>query len=116
MEKLTVYQKPTCSTCRQTLGLLREAKVPFVTIDYFATPISVTTLRNLLKKMGLSPRDILRKGEETYKKLELDSKELSDDELIKLMVIYPDLMQRPIVEKGDRAVLARPPENVRALL
>ena len=116
MEKLTVYQKPTCSKCRETLKLLREAKANFMTVDYFATPISVPTLRKLLQKMGLSARELLRTNEEIYKKLGLDEKELSDDELIKLMVVYPDLMQRPIVEKGDSAVLGRPPENVKALL
>ena len=67
MDKLTVYQKPTCSTCRATLALLRETKTPFVTVDYFATPLSVATLKNLLKKLGMSPRDILRTGEEIYK-------------------------------------------------
>jgi len=115
MDKLTVYQKPTCSTCRATLSLLREAKAPFVTIDYFATPLSAT-LKNLLKKLGMSPRDLLRTGEEVYKKLELDKKAVSDVELIKLMVVYPELIQRPIVEKGDRAILARPAESVKSLL
>src|SRR5207247_11449345 len=69
-----------------------------------------------LKKLGVSPREILRTGEEIYKQLQLDTKELSDDELIRLMVVYPDLIQRPIIEKGDRAVMGRPPENVKALL
>ena len=116
MEKLTVYQKPTCSTCRQTLTLLREAKAKFVTIDYFATPMSTATLRRLLQKLGLPPRQLLRTKEETYKKLQLDEKELSDEELIKLMVIHPELIQRPIVERGEQAVLGRPPDNVKALL
>jgi arsenate reductase len=116
MEKLTVYQKPTCTTCRNTLTLLREAHASFVTIDYFATPMSAPTLRRLLKKLNLSPREILRTNEEQYKKLELDKKEIPDEELIKLMVVYPELIQRPIIEKGDRAVLGRPPENVKALL
>lgn len=116
MEKLTVYQKPTCSTCRQTLDLLREAKAKFVTIDYFATPLSTATLRRLIQKLGISPRQLLRTKEETYKKLHLDEQEPSDEELIKLMVIYPELIQRPIIEKGDKAVLGRPPENVKPLL
>ncbi len=116
MDKLTVYQKPTCTKCRETLALLREAKANFVTIDYFATPMSAATLRRLLQKLGRTPREILRTGEEIYKKLELDKKEVSDSELIKLMVVYPELIQRPIIEKGDRAVLGRPPENVKALL
>ena len=116
MEKLTVYQKPSCSKCRETLTILREAKTDFVTVDYFATPLTMATLRRLVKKLGGSARDILRTGEEIYKQLELKRKELSDDELMKLMVLYPDLIQRPIIEKGDQAVVGRPPENVRSLL
>ena len=116
MEKLTVYQKPTCSTCRQTLALLREAKAQFVTIDYFATPLSTATLRRLIQKLGIPPRQLLRTKEETYKKLQLDEKELNDEELIKLMVIHPELIQRPIIEKGDKAILGRPPESVKSLL
>lgn len=116
MEKLTVYQKPTCSKCRETLAILREAKANFVTVDYCASPLTVATLRRLVKKLGVSPREILRTGEEIYKRLQLDSQQLSDDELIKMMVVYPDLMQRPIIEKGEQAVLGRPPENVKALL
>jgi arsenate reductase (glutaredoxin) len=116
MEKLTVYQKPTCTKCRETLKLLREAKASFVTVDYFATPVSVATLRRLVKKLGVSPREILRTNEEVYTRLGLDKRELSDDELIKLMVVYPDLMQRPIIETEQQAVLGRPVENVKALL
>jgi arsenate reductase (glutaredoxin) len=116
MEKLTVYQKPTCSTCRQTLALLREAKAKFVTIDYFATPLSTSTLRRLIQKLGITPRQLLRTNEETYKKLQLDEQEPSDEELVRLMVLHPELIQRPIIEKGDKAVLGRPPENVKALL
>jgi arsenate reductase len=116
MEKLTVYQKPTCTKCRETLKLLRDAKANFVTIDYFATPMSVATLRRLIKKLGVSPREILRAGEEVYKQLGLGEKEVSDDELVRTMVLYPELIQRPIIEKGERAVLGRPPENVKDLL
>ena len=116
MEKLTVYQKPSCSTCRQTLALLREAKAKFVTIDYFATPLSTATLRRLIRKLGITPRQLLRTNEETYKKLQLDEKEPSDEDLIKLMVIYPELIQRPIIETDAKAILGRPPENVNALL
>jgi arsenate reductase len=116
MEKLTVYQKLTCTKCRETLKLLREAKASFVTVDYFATPMSVATLRRLVKKLGVSPREILRTNEEIYKRLGLDTKVVSDDELIKLMVVYPDLIQRPIIENNEQAVLGRPPENVKALL
>jgi len=78
--------------------------------------MSSTTLRRLIKKLGVSPRDLLRTNEERYKKLELDKNAVSDEELIKMMVVYPELIQRPIIEKGEQAVLARPPENVKTLL
>jgi arsenate reductase len=73
-------------------------------------------LRELVKKMGIKPRELLRTSEAIYHKLGLGKNELSDDELIALMVKHPDLIQRPIVERGDRAVLGRPPDNVKALL
>lgn len=66
--------------------------------------------------MGLKPRGLLRASESVYRDLNLGKSELSDDELIALMVKHPDLIQRPIVERGDRAVLGRPVENVKALL
>ena len=73
-------------------------------------------LRELLNKLGLKPRELLRTSESVYRELNLGKKELSDDEIISLMVKHPDLIQRPIVERGNRAVLGRPTENVKALL
>lgn len=73
-------------------------------------------LRELLKKMKLAPRDLLRTSEAVYKELSLGRRDLSDEELIALMIEHPDLIQRPIVERGQRAVLGRPIENIRALL
>jgi len=73
-------------------------------------------LRELVKKMGIKPRALLRTSEAVYRELGLGKNELSDDELIALMVMHPDLIQRPIVERGDRAVLGRPPENIKSLL
>jgi arsenate reductase len=70
----------------------------------------------LIRKLGISPRDLLRKGEQVYRDLNLGKRELSDDELIDLMVDNPDLIQRPIVVRGKKAVLGRPPENVQELL
>ena len=73
-------------------------------------------LRELLAKMGARPREILRTGEAAYKELGLGGREVSDDELVRLMVEHPDLIQRPIVERGDRAVLGRPTERIKELL
>jgi arsenate reductase len=116
MAKVTIYQKPTCTTCRQTIQVLKDSGEPFNTVNYYEQPFTRAQLKSLLKKAGLSPRDVLRTKEDAYKELGLAKKNLSDDELIDLMVTHPDMIQRPIVEKGDRAILARPAETVRQLL
>jgi arsenate reductase len=96
--------------------LLRERGVAFDKVNYYLEPLSKKKLTELVRKMGIKPRELLRKSELVYKELGLADKEVSDSELIALMVEHPDLMQRPIVERGDRAVLGRPTENVKELL
>jgi arsenate reductase len=115
-ERIKIYQKPTCSKCRVTLGILNDEGVEFDSINYYETPLTVEELRSLIDKLGVSPHDLLRKDEKAYRELNLNERDLSDDELIHLMIENPDLMQRPIVVRGNRAVLARPPENVKELL
>ena len=114
--KITVYQKPTCTTCRQVHAALRDAGVDFEAVDYYTDPIPKTKLNDLLRKMRLPARELLRTKEARYKALRLGERELSDDEIVELMVDNPDLIQRPIVEKGDRAILARPAERLREIL
>jgi arsenate reductase (glutaredoxin) len=114
--KITVYQKPTCTTCRQVHAALRDAGVDFEAVDYYTDPIPKAKLKDLLRKMGLTPRELLRTKEARYKALRLGERELTDDELVELMAENPDLIQRPIVEKGSRAILARPAERLRELL
>lgn len=116
MSKIIIYEKPTCSTCRKVMGTMKEKGVDFEPIDYYKTPLTKAKLKELLRAMRMSAKDILRKNEEIYKKLGLARKQLSDDELIELMVRYPDLMQRPIVVKGKKVILARPPEKIQELL
>jgi arsenate reductase len=115
-DQIKVYQKPTCSKCRTTLGILRERGADFESINYYEKPLEVEELRDLIDKLGIAPRDLLRKGEQVYRDLNLAKLDLSDDELIRIMVENPDLIQRPIVVRGNKAVLARPPENVDELL
>ncbi|HEY5910729.1 MAG TPA: arsenate reductase (glutaredoxin) [Verrucomicrobiae bacterium] len=115
-KKLTVYQKPTCTKCRTTLRLLKERGAEFEAINYYEIPLTAADLRVLLKKLGLTAREILRKDEPVAKQLGVGKKDFSDEELIALMAKHPDLIQRPIVVRGDRAVLGRPPENVEKLL
>lgn len=96
--------------------LLRESGVPFDKVNYYVEPLSRKKLTELVRKLGMKPRELLRKGETAYKELGLAEDKFSDSELIALMVEHPELLQRPIVERGDRAVLGRPTENVKALL
>ena len=96
--------------------LLRESGVSFEKVNYYIEPLTRKKLTELLRKMNLKPRDLLRKSEPIYKELGLAEDKLSDSELIGLMIEHPDLLQRPIVERGDRAVLGRPTDNVKELL
>jgi len=96
--------------------LLRESGIPFEKVNYYIEPLSKKKLTELLRKMNLKPRDLLRKSEAVYKELGLSEDRFSDSELVALMIEHPDLIQRPIVERGDRAVLGRPTENVKELL
>ena len=115
-DEITVYEKPTCTKCREMDKLLRERGVPFEKVNYYLEPLTKKKLTELVRKLGIKPRELLRKSEPVYKELGLANGEFSDSELIALMVEHPDLMQRPIVERGDRAVLGRPTENVNELL
>ena len=115
-DTITVYEKPTCTKCREMDRFLRESGVDFNKVNYYLEPLDEKKLRTLIEKMEIAPRALLRTSESIYRDLELGKKELDDDEIISLMVKHPDLMQRPIVERGDRAVLGRPTENVQQLL
>lgn len=116
MPTLTVYEKPTCSTCRNLRALLTERGVAFESIDYHVRGIQEDELRELLDKLGGGPREILRMREPLVKELGLDDAGVSDDELIAQMVAHPVLLQRPIVVGDGRALLARPIERALELL
>ncbi|MDK2743925.1 MAG: arsenate reductase (glutaredoxin) [Nitrospira sp.] len=116
MADITIYHKPTCTTCRQAVQLLKDSGTPFTAINYYERSFTKAQLKALLKKAGLSPKDVLRTKEDLYQELGLGKKQLSDDELLDLMVKHPDLIQRPLVEKGDQAILARPAESIKTLL
>lgn len=115
MEKITVYEKPTCTTCRKVSKYLSEHGVDFEKVNYYIHPLSKEEIKRLLKKMGARVEDILRKKEAAYKELELQNNPMTEDELIDKMVQNPDLMERPIIEIGEKAVLARPAEKVHDL-
>jgi arsenate reductase (glutaredoxin) len=115
-DKIVVYQKPTCSKCRATLALLKDSGAEFDAVNYYEAPLSADNLRELIRKLGRPVRDVLRADEPLARALKLDERSLSDDELISLMVENPDLIQRPIVVRGNEAVLCRPPQEVMKLL
>jgi arsenate reductase (glutaredoxin) len=96
--------------------LLRESGTDFDKVNYYLEPLTKAKLTELIRKMGITPRELLRTSEPIYRELGLGQGEFTDDQIISLMVKHPDLIQRPIVEKGKRAVLGRPVENVRELL
>ena len=110
-KQITVYEKPTWTTCRNLAQLFRENNIEFENVNYFIEPLSEKRLRELLRKANLTPFDVVRKNEPVYKELKISEVE-NEDELIKLIVENPSILQRPIVEVGDKAVLARPVEKV----
>ena len=116
MADITIYHKPTCTTCRQAVQLLKDSGTSFTAVNYYERPFTKTQLKTLLKKAGLSPNDVLRTKEDLYRELGLAKKQLTDDELLDLMVKHPDLIQRPIVEKGDQVMLARPADSIKKFL
>ncbi|MCY4043690.1 MAG: arsenate reductase (glutaredoxin) [Cellvibrionales bacterium] len=113
---MKIYHNPRCSKSRQTLQLIEEKGVTPEICLYLETPPSKTELTDMLKKLGKTPRDILRKGEQEYKDNNFADKALSDEALIDLMVQFPKVIERPIVVDGDKAIVGRPPENVLDLL
>ena len=109
-ETITVYEKPTWTTCRNLAQLFRENNIDYEKINYFNDPLAEEKLRDLLRKAQLSAFEVVRKNEAVYKHLNV-SDVTDEGELIKIIVENPSLLQRPIVEVGDRAVWARPVEK-----
>lgn len=115
MSTYTIYHNPRCSKSRATLELLRAHGVQPEIVLYLETPPDQAELTKLLKKLGISAAQLLRRGEEDYKASGLDAS-ASEAQIVAAMVKYPKLIERPIVVHGSKAVLGRPPENVLALL
>ena len=113
---ITIYHNPRCSKSRATLQLLEARGLKPKIVDYLASPPSSAELGAILKKLGLRPRDLLRKSEQRYAELGLNDRQLDDEALIALMVENPILIERPIVVAGNKAAIGRPPENVLEIL
>ena len=116
MSNCVVYHNPRCSKSRQTLQILKDNECDTEIILYLETAIDQSVLEGVIKKISLSPRELLRKGEQEFKDNDLKNKNLSDQEIIEVMVKHPKVIERPIVVKGDKAILGRPPENVLELI
>lgn len=116
MHKVQIYHNPRCSKSRAALELLIENEIKPEIVDYLKTPPDAAALRELLHKLQMRPRDLMRTGESIYRDLHLDNLKLSDAALIEAMAKNPILIERPIVVAGAKAVLGRPPEKVLKLL
>ena len=113
---LKIYHNPRCSKSRQTLHLLQERSMTPEVVEYLKTPPSTQELADILQMLGLGPRDLMRRKEAEYKSSGADNPELSDAELIELMVAHPKLIERPIVISNGKAAIGRPPEQVLDIL
>ena len=107
--KPVIYHNPRCSKSRETLQLLEEHECNPEVIEYLDEPPSAAELKRIIGLLGVAARDLLRTTEQVYKDADLDDDSLSDDEIIEAICEYPALLQRPIVIRGDRAVIGRPP-------
>lgn len=113
---IKIYHNPRCSKSRQTLQLLHDHSIEPEVFEYLKTPPTAEELRQVLQMLGLGPRELMRRKEKEYKESGADNPELSDEELVDLMVAHPKLIERPIVIKDGRAAIGRPPEQVLDIL
>jgi arsenate reductase len=116
MSDLMLYHNPRCSKSRSALELLQARGLAPEVVLYLETPPDAAQLRDVLSKLGIGARQLLRTGEDAYKQLNLADQSLTDEQLIAAMAAHPKLIERPILVAGDKAVIGRPPENVLELL
>ncbi|MBF0194141.1 MAG: arsenate reductase (glutaredoxin) [Magnetococcales bacterium] len=109
---VTIYHNPRCSKSRQGLQILQDKGVEPEVVEYLKTPPDEKTLTDILEKLGMEPRDLMRKKEAEYKANGLQDESLTKNELIAAMVKFPKLIERPIVVSGDKVAVGRPPENI----
>lgn len=114
-ETIRIYYNPRCSKCRDTVALVTERGYATELIEYLVTPPGKEELHQLLQQLGMKPLELIRKGEEVFKQ-NYAGRTLGDEEWLEAMIAHPVLIERPVVVRGDRAVVARPPEKVLALL
>ncbi|MFP6806590.1 MAG: arsenate reductase (glutaredoxin) [Pseudomonadales bacterium] len=116
MNKVTIYHNPSCSKSRATLALLTDRNIKPEIVLYKENPPSAAALQTIVTQLGITPRELLRKGEAAYEQKGLENSDLTDVDLIQAMVDAPILIERPIVICGDKAAIGRPPEHVLDIL
>jgi len=112
---MKIYHNNRCRKSREGLAVLEKLNQDFEIVNYLETPPTVNELKNLLKKLGMKPIELVRKNEAIWKE-QFKGKELSDEAIIAAMSTYPKLIERPIIVKGSKAVIGRPVENIQKLL
>ena len=116
MKKIIIYHNPQCRKSRQTLEIIRKKGIKPEIILYLDKTFSPNELKDIIVKLGITPRDLLRKGESVYKENNLKNLNLEDDDLIRAMIKHPKLIERPIVIADNKAIIGRPPEKVLELI
>lgn len=116
MAGYVLYHNPRCSKSRGALELLQERGIEPEIVRYLDEPLDANALRALVRKLGIRPRELLRTGEDEYRDLGLADGSMDDDAIIEAMAAHPRLIERPILVRGERAVIGRPPERVLELL
>lgn len=112
---MKIYHNPRCSKSRDSYNLLTEKEIDFETIEYLKTPLTKEELTDVLAQLSIPAKDLIRKGEKDFKE-NFKGKELSEEQWIEAMLAFPKLIERPIVVKGDKAVIGRPLEKVIELI
>tara|TARA_A100001011_G_scaffold156815_1_gene165293 strand:+ start:6942 stop:7289 length:348 start_codon:yes stop_codon:yes gene_type:complete len=113
---VTIFHNPRCSKSRQTLSLIQEKSIDINIIEYLKTPPDISQLKQILKKLGYEPRQLMRKSEQIYKDLDLGNENKTTEDLVIAMAQNPILIERPIVLSGEKAAIGRPPESVLNIL
>ena len=116
MTNLVIFHNPRCSKSRQTLSIIQERGLDLNVVEYLKNPPSKTEIKIILKKLGIRPIDLMRKGETLFKEKNLNDPSVSDEYLIDCMAENPILIERPIVIRGEKAIIGRPPERVLEIL
>ena len=115
-DKIQIFYNPKCSKCRLTMDILNDKGVQTSVVEYLNTPPNTAELNEVLNLLSLEPRELMRKHEAPYKENNLDNPDLNREQLIQAMIDNPILIERPIIIKGNKATIGRPPEKVLDIL